>query len=376
MPNITLDENGKISDNDALYDLLDELYDKDEYDNIIAAAMGVPEEQRSVKLRFRMINALSNNKDFETSLRELEKIYPDCKKPDELARFYYNHGYIRFMNDKEMSAQVFYEAGAAADPENTSGLDLPDEVEECRQATEKDLMKLENLAGKAVKRIDERCAEKREKRKMSDGEFTVLLGLVPSMRPIPAVGRPLGLNDFFVEFQGEERENVSKWLESVFGIKDKNSFINFYRSSRGCNIQGMFADVKALFRGKPNFDVNTLNKEGQRAFLHACMFIKPISKYLPEAGVIGWDLSEKAGFSRLAFSCGALAKDDYLSCMAAIKDAAKQNFSSAAEFLKSLVIGSALYMFASDEWTIKGAIEHMQQTLSLMLRCALPDCEW
>lgn len=376
MPNITLDENGKISDNDELYKVLDECYDNDEYDNIIAAVLSVPEEQRSVKLRFRMISALNNKEDFDNSMRELEKILPECKKPDEIARYLYMNGYIRFINDKEMAALNYYEAGANADPDNTSGLDLPAEVEECREYIEKDLNELHELVEKICADIDKRCTENPEKRKMSDGEFTVLLGLVPSIRQIPVTGGALGLNDFYVEFQGEDREKVAKWLETFFGFKDTESFINFYRSARGCNISGMFSDVKAYFKGTPNFDVNTLKGSGQRAFLNACMFIKPIYKYLPEAGVLGWDLSEKVGFSRLAFSCGIISKDDYYSSMVAIRNAAKEHFSSAAEYLKSLVIGSALYMFATDEWTIKGAMEFMKQTMALMMRCDLADGEW
>ena len=37
MANITLDDNGKISDNDELYKVLDECYDTDEYDDIFVS---------------------------------------------------------------------------------------------------------------------------------------------------------------------------------------------------------------------------------------------------------------------------------------------------------------------------------------------------
>lgn len=376
MAKITLDENGKISDNDELYKILDECYDKDEYDNIIAAVMSVPEEQRSVKLRFRMISALNNKEDFANSMRELEKIRPECKTPAELARFLYSNGYIRYVNDKEMAAMMYYEAGTNADPDNTSGLDLPAELAECKEIVEKDLGELHKLTEKICEDIDKRCAEKPEKRKLSDGEFTVLMGLVPSLRSIPATGTALGSDDFFVEFKDKDRENVAQWLKNSFGFHDLESFLKFSNTARGCNISGMFADVKALFLGKPNFDVKTLNPDGQYAFYNACMFIKPLYEYLPEAGVLGWDLSEKVGFCRLAFSCGILSKDDYLGAMKALKDAAKKSFSSAAEYLKSLVIGSAVYMFATDEWTIKGSMEFMKQTMSLMMRCDLADGEW
>lgn len=376
MAKITLDENGKISDNDELYKVLDECYDNDEYDNIVAAVLSVPEEQRSVKLRFRLIGALNNKRDFENSRSELQKILPDCKTPAEIARFFYMNGYILYMNDKELAALSFYEAGVNADPENTSGLDLPAEVKECKEYVDKDLNELRVLAKKAAEDIEKRCVAKPEKRKMSDGEFTVLLGLIPSLRPLPPVQRPLGLNDFFLKFEGKEKEAVTKWLETLFNIKDKDSFIEFYRKGRDCNISGMYSDVKAFLDGKPKFDIKTLRGDGQRSFVNTCAFVKPFCEFLPEAGVLGWDLSEKVGYSRLAFACDILEKEDYIGSMSAIKNAALELFPSAADFMKSLVLGGALYAFASDNWDVKGAIDYVKVAMSIIMQCDLPDGEW
>lgn len=376
MANITLDENGKISDNDELYKILDECYDNDEYDNIIAAVLSVPEEQRSVKLRFRLIGALNNKKDFENSRNELQKILPDCKTPAEIARYFYMQGYILFINDKELAALSFYEAGINADPENTSGLDLADEAKECREYVDKDLKELAELAKQVCGDIDKRCAEKTEKEKISDGAFTVLMGLIPALRQLPAVGRGLGLDDFFQKFEGKDRDVIAQWLDTLFGIKDKESFIKFYQTAQGCNISGMYADVDAFLSGKPRFDLKTLRGDAQRAFHNTCMFTEPVREFLPKAGVLGWDLSEKIGFSRLAYSVDVLEKNDYLGSMVAIKKAALDFFPSTAEFLKSLVIGSALYTFASSEWDIKGAITMMKRSRDVMLHCELPDAEW
>ena len=90
--NITLDENGKISDDDKLYESLDKWFDDDEFAKIVEAVLGVPEEQWSVKLRFRLISAYNNLKEFAKSREQLIKIQPECKKPDELARFFYMNG--------------------------------------------------------------------------------------------------------------------------------------------------------------------------------------------------------------------------------------------------------------------------------------------
>lgn len=376
MANITLDENGKISDNDELYKVLDECYDNDEFDNIIAAVLSVPEEQRSVKLRFRLIGALNNKKDFENSRNELKKILPDCKSPAEIARYFYMQGYILFINDKELAALSFYEAGVNADPENTSGLDLADEVRECREYVDKDLKELGELVKQVCGDIDKRCSEKAEKEKLSDGAFTVLMGLIPALRPLPSVNRGLGLDDFFQKYEGKNKEIITQWLETLFGIKDKESFISFYKSAPGCNISGMYADVDAYLSGKPNFELKTLRGDAQRSFHNTCMFAEPLREYVPKAGILGWDLSEKVGFSRLAYSVDIIEKDDYLGSMSAIKEAALKFFSSSAEFLKSLVIGGALQAFASAEWDIKGAISMMKQSRDIMLHSQLCDAEW
>ena len=322
-----------------------------------------------------MIGALNNKKDFDNSRRELEKILPDCKQPAEIARFFYMNGYIMFMNDKELMALNFYEAGVAADPDDTSGLDLPAEAKECEEYVENDLKELRKVAKKLAGEINKRCAENPEKRKMSDGEFTVQMGLIPSVRRIPVTGNILGVNDFFVQYEGNEKAAVGQWLERAFGIKDMESFLNFYRDAGSVNIQRMYADVKAHFMGDPNI-AGKLSGNALQSFSNACRFIKRIYFFAPESGVIAWDISERVGYSRLAYACGILSQNDYVASMAALKEAALKNFNSSAEYLKSLIFGGALYTFASEEWSIKRAIAVMEHVSSLALKGGLPDAEW
>lgn len=233
MANITLDENGKISDNDELYKVLDECYDNDEFDNIIAAVLSVPEEQRSVKLRFRLIGALNNNEDFETAKSELEKILPDCKTPAEISEFFYRQGYICFIKDKELAALSFYEAGVNADPENTSGLDLAAEVKECREYVDKDLKALGELTKQVCDDIDKRCAETKEKEKLSDGAFTVLMGLIPALRQLPALDRGLGLDDFFRSTRESRRRSSRSGWTSCSASRTGTALSSFIRALPG-----------------------------------------------------------------------------------------------------------------------------------------------
>jgi len=373
---ITSDENGKISDNDKLYDSLDEWYDNDEFDKIVKAVLDVPEKQWSVKLRFRLISAYNNLKEFQKSREQLNKIQPECKKPDEIARFFYMSGYILFMTDREMAALACFENGAAADPDDTSGLDLKSEAQDCIEYINRDLDELHKLARAVCADIDKQCAERSGKLKPNEEQFSLLLGFIPALREIPMTKKALGIDDFTVKFKGNDKTQTGKWLSTAFGFKDTDSFKKFYRESSFCNISAMLSDVAALFEGKPRFDANKLNPDGKRDFFNTCTFVKPFFEFLPQTGVIAWDISEKIGFSRLAYACDFITENDYRSAALAMTDAAHKLFGSTAEFMRSLILGSALYAFHSDRWNIKGAIAFMQRTAMLIFQSPIPDIDW
>ncbi|MCM1167531.1 MAG: DUF1266 domain-containing protein [Ruminococcus sp.] len=373
---LTLDENGKVSDGDAIYDDLDKWFDEDEFGKIAEAVLAVPEEQWSVKLRFRLISAYNNMKEFARSREQLVKIQPECKKPDEIARFCYMNGYILFMNDKEMAALAYFENGVAADPDDTCGLDIKSDVKDCAEYVEKDLNELHRLAGMICADVDKRCAQSPQKLKPDDERLALILGSLSAVRKVPGVDKALGTESFFFKFDDSEKKIVAKWLGEQFGIKDAESFKKFYREARGCNISVMFSDIRALFSGKPNFNADELEPGGKRAFFNTCTFVKTFYEFLPEVGVLAWDVSEKIGFCRLAFACGIIPNSDYVSAMLAITDASRKYFDSAAEFVKSLILGSALYMFSLDEWNIKRAISFMRQTATVLFQSPMPDIEW
>lgn len=373
---LTLNENGKISDSDKLYESLDKWFDDDEYNKIVEAVLGVPEEQWSVELRFRLISAYNNLKEFDKSREQLKIIQPECKKPDELARFFYMNGYILYMNDKDMAALACFENGVAADPDDTSGLDLKSDVKDCVEYINKDLAELHKLAGMICADVDKRCAERPEKLKLNDEQLAVVLGFLPAIRKVPVIDKAPGIDNFLFKFEESEKKTAAKWLGDYFGIKDAESFKKFYREARGCNISVMFSDIQALFKGKPNFNADELNPDGKRAFFNTCTFVKTFYEFLPEVGVLAWDVSEKIGFCRLVFACDIIGNTDYLSALLALTDASRKFFGSAEEFVKSLILGSALYMFSSDEWNIKGATSFMRQTATLLFQSPLPDVEW
>lgn len=376
MSEFTLDENGKISDSDPIYQKLDKQYDAGDYDGIIAAVLGVPREKWSNTLHFRLISAYNNKKDFEDSLNELKSIRPACETPVDLAKFYYMSGYVYFMTDKEMLALSLYKLGLEADPQNVSELDLENECNDCLEYINEDLNALHAASGDAVKKIAARCAEKPDKIDVADPDFVLQLGFLFAVRILPGMTRGLGMDVFDLKFEGEERETVLRCLAEFYHTTDNASFMEYIKNDRYCNLSSMVDDIMARLMGKPSFDPDILDRAGKEAFDNSTFFVRPFAEFLPKAGILAWDINEKMGLARYAYSCDLLGYDDYKAAMLALSDVAKANFSSSEEYLRSLVFGCAMYAFDVGEWNIGGAVEFLNRMLELLLQSDLPDIKW
>ncbi len=372
-----LDENGKFSDADELYESLDKWYDNDEYDKIVNSILEIPREHWSTKLWFRLISAYNNLKKFDKAREELELIKPLCVTPKWKAYFYYMHGYIHYREGKDMLAISCYNKGKEADPENLGKFDFDALIKECREYIDKDLKKLGTLSDYIAQDIKEECAKKPDKEKatVSEEEFTMYLGFLPMLRQIPGTNHAPGFK-YFLKYEGEEKQAVLDWFRDMFNITDRESFHDLFTKYAGCNIGNIYNDVPPYLAGKPNFDLSELNGFGKEAFMNSAEFFKPFVKYLPKGGVLAWDISEKVGFARLAYSCDIIGNTDYSKIMMLLTEQAQANFSSFEEYMLSLALGSGVYMFHMDGWNIGGAMEFMRDMVPMILHGDLPHIKW
>ncbi len=372
-----LDKDGKLLDTDKLYTKLDEWHDKRSYEDIINAITDIPRERWSVKLQFRLISAYNNLKRFDEARRELDNIAPDCHTPAQKARYFYMNGYICYIEDKEMMALSFYKKGLSVDPENTSGLDLDEEVRKCEEYIRKELNKLAELSEKMYNDIKKACSEKDESEKadITEEEFTMYLGYLSAIRKLPGTEHGMGFKNYFTKYDGEQKEGALKAL-SLFGITDRESMLNFYQKDRSCNLFGMYCDIPPYLEGKPRFDISELNEAGKEAFLNSAEFFKPFNRYLPSAGILAWDLCEKVGFLRLAYSCDIITNSDYCSGMLYISDGARKFFSSFEEYMLSLAFGCGVWEFHFGDWNISGAMRYMKNMMPFLLNGDLPNIKW
>lgn len=369
---IILDENGKITPESGLFKQLDEWHEKDEYTKIAEAVLAVPLENRSNKLWFRLISAYNNMEEFGKAREELEKLAPLCDNPADLSRLHYMHGYIYYREDREYLAILEYRRGLDADPDGSSGIDLQNEIKDCRGYITKNLAKLHSLSERIYNDVKERCREKTEKTKLTDEEFSMYLGFLPALRVIPGQSNSIGFG-YSRKYDGEEKQAVLDWLNRCFGITDGESLLDFCQNSPYCNINATAEEVKASLSEAENSDPQ--DTEGKYVVDCFAEFIAAFGEFLPEAGMLAWDIGEKTGFIRWAYACGIIPDDEFSGYMEQLRSLAREKFSSFEEYILSAAFGAALFMFKAERMHIIRAIDYLAGTAP-QLKTELPDLEW
>ena len=370
------DENGKIHDSDAIFERIDEQLDNEEYDAVISRILSIPREKWSNKLRYKLICAYSDKRDFDSAEEELDEFEPLCETAEDKARCQYMRGYVCYMTDKEIMARAHYNAALQLDPEYAKGIDLEAEIAECSSLIKNDLTALRALFTRAGKELRERCGRNPKKLTITDEQFQMRLGFFPGIRKLPGFEHPIGFETYFMKYEGEDKEKCLQWFDRFYGITDEESFFNYIQNDFGCNITRMANDVTAYLNGKPNFDVAELNETGKFAFDNCVEFVRQFADFIPKAGVLAWDIGEKIGFARHAFYAGIIGNFDYCKGMLTLGDAAIANFSGWEEYMRSLVCGAALYSFNLDNRSISGAVEFTKNMLNFLMNSDLGDVEW
>lgn len=137
-------------------------------------------------------------------------------------------------------------------------------------------------------------------------------------------------------------------------------------------------DIEARCRQTQKKHEISVNEQGRYAFENAVHFMKMFAEYLPQAGVLAWDICEKIGFVRHAYRCGIIDRVEYCHDMMVFRDAAVENFSGWEEYMRSLIYGCGLYMynFDMDESGVAGAIDFICMLTPMLLNSDLADLKW
>lgn len=370
------DKNGKIDDSDELFDKIGGQLDNGEYDAVVSEILSIPREKWSNKLRFDLVCAYNDMKDFKKAVAELAEAAPLCETAHDKARYNYLRGYICYMNDKEIAARRFYRDAAKIDPEYAVEIKLEEDIADCGAIIAENLAELRKICGLARRDIRLRCSQKADKKKLSDEEFTTRLGFFPAIRILPGFDAPMGFGGYFDRLERVEKEKTRQWFADYYGVTDAESFFEHLGKSRDCNLSRMTDDAMSFIAGRPTFDIRQLTEDGMFAFENSINFVRQFAEYLPRGGISAWDIGEKIGFVRHAYRCGLIGKDDYSRTMRMLTEDAKKRFSSWEEYMCSLIFGAAVFVYSLDDWNIVGAISFIADMMGIILRHDLGDVSW
>lgn len=373
---LILDENGKISDSDPVFEKLDKLEDSGDYEGMADLIADIPAENRSLRLRFTLISALINKGDYPGTVNELRRAYPDCKERFDIAQLFYYSGYaVSVLRKNQILGLSLLKDAFAADPKNELGLDIEDECRQCAAEIDEQLNDFEKLCHTAAYDVMRLCHETGGGEVFEGRALVIRLAFLSVFRMAPGLPAPLSLNDFTDKPDGTDKAMLANWLNNAVGVTGFDSILELFRSGRSFNLTSIADDAIAFINGEPKFDIDILDEKSRSAFNTYVMFIERFSKFLPKPGVLAWDLAKRVAVLRFAFAADVISSDDYEKTLDELTDSVK-SFSGAEDFLLSLVFGAALASFDAESANLAAAFRSIGITMGEIPGSGLPGSIW
>lgn len=334
---------------------------------------------------FERIGGYCNSAEYGKAREELDKIEPYCKTPADKARLHYSRGYINYATVSQLSALLEYRRGLREDP--TDPLKLKKDCKYAVKLIKKEYAELQRVAADIVNMINLRYHEIPEENKAEVDEktFQLLLGFHQSIRPpridniilgFPKEDIFLGFGDYYAKLTGEKQEEAKRFLEEAYQITDRESFLACIRDNPNLYINGYIGDAIAYLNDESAFAVDTLDEDEKLCFLAKAEFVKSFANYLPDAGVIAWDMSRQIGLTRLAFACDMINEEEYCHGMDDMSRILKAGLKSFEEYARSFIFGSALFFFKVKSMNINKATDFMFSIFGYLDMSDLRNTKW
>ena len=359
-----------ISDDDPIYELLDEWNDKNEYDKILAKVEEIPFERRSNKLWFQKISALNNLSRYEDARREIAALNRRCVTPEDKGELLYMLGYIYDNTDCELMAVELYRASLEADPNRTGTQEL---IESGLQSATRNIDKTA-LALKKKFEENREVFQRTEKKKLEELKAYAFLGLInATMIPVAMVGLKMEPANPLFKYEESQRENVRKLLKERCGLTDIKSLQKYFANNR---IAFRMDDVRDYLKGESKINVDQMGIAAKNLWDVTVMCREKMESDIPKGGLEAWDFNEMVGLARLMYAADLLTNTELFETYLFAFDQCKELFSSWEEYSRSLTIGGFYnYLTKETKYNIQRAGEFALMVANM---CAhtYPYYEW
>lgn len=356
---------------DEIFEKLDKLEEDGDYKGMVELLAGLPQEQRTLELAFVLISALINYGDYRSAVTQLRGTFPACTEPSELAQIYYYSGYAvtQLGGNPALGLPLLKEA-LANDPKDELGLEIEQECRDCVDKINAELAKFHELCGKAAAVIRKKSSEAKSGPVLEGRELLFKLSFLTIFRKIPVLEEPLSSNGSDVPLKGEKREEFAEWLDNTIGIQDYESLAKMFAESKHFNVSTMVNDALAFIKGTPNFDPDVLDRMSRDLFEIFVLVVRCFEEHLPSAGALGWDIAKRTAVTRFAYIAGIISEEEYNALLDELLTAAKP-LGDPADFLLSLVYGSALTSYDACNSSIAAACGSIDLTMTEIVDCDL-----
>ena len=340
----------KISDNDPIYELLDQWHDEDEYEKILQKIEEIPMEDRSNKLWFRKISALNNLKRYAEAREEVAQLSPHCTEPADLGKLFYMLGYIYDQSDCEFKAIECYRRRAEIDP---SWDECDELVKDSMSYVEQDLESAYKAFSKFFPDYAAKEQSATDKKTISEPAILPYISALGSSFMSSNLGVKLPLDDPFFKCSEEDKPKVISFLTDRVHITDLRSLQQDFGKNR---LAPFTSGVLHIIETGEEPPLDELNSKTRTHYEASKMSLSKMKEFIPEAGLAAWDYNDMLALARFMYSVDMLTNTEMMQTYLFANDECKRLFKSWAEFTHSLTMGAFYSTFTRDtSYNIKAA---------------------
>lgn len=340
----------QISDNDAIYTVLDQLNNDGQYEKVLETIEGIPSEAISNKLWFAKIRALIDLKCFKEARTEISLLSKRCSEPSEDAMLYYLLGNTFECTGCTLKAVECYRHTQEFDPgfDNIQSL-----IDACLEAVNGELdnaaANIKNLIADAAKFF----AETKEKRELIYPESSDYISMIESSFLPTGMGFELPLDKPFYECEDEVvREKIRIFLDKKYGVSDLKSLQQWYGNGR---IAPTVDGVRHALENNIPMPVEKMSISEITYFESVQLVLKYMMDLLPGAGIAAWDYNEVIALARLAYAAGIITRTEFCETTLFFTDECVRNYSSWEDVMRSVIVGGFINCMMMTQYDVKNA---------------------
>ena len=342
----------KISDNDAIYELLDKLDGEGQHEKVLEKIAEVPADDISNKLWFKKIRALNGLGRFDEAKREISLLSKRCEDPSESALLYYYLGYTFVQNGSTLKGVECYYHTKELDPDFEN---IQATIDGAMESVEKDLASAKTSFENLFADIKNTFDSVKDKRELTFPEAANYISYIQASFITSGMGIRLPFDKPFFECDSDEdKQKLKMFLEGKFGITDLKSLQQWFGYER---IAPMIDGVDNAMKNNDPMPVDRMSINERVHFESIQLVLRYLGGLLPEAGVSAWDYNYVIALARIAYAAGVLTKTEFAETTIFFTDETTNYFSSWEEFARSVIIGGFFNGMFETQYDVKYATQ-------------------